>query len=409
VTAVARPALEATAPRNAVGSPSRLRIAFVYDALYPYVIGGAERRFHELGTRLAQRHEVHFVSWQYWDGPSRIERDGIIYHGVGRAPELYGADGKRTVREAVAFAARSLPTLLRNRWDVIDCSATPYLPVFSTSLAARLAGTPMVATWHEYWGEHWGEYLPDRPIVAKVARWLEARAAGVGDRVVSVSGFTARRMRARDAEVVPNGLAMERIAGAQPADELSDLLYAGRLIDEKRVDLLIDAVSRLTGRFPDLRCTIVGDGPERARLEARAVERGVAANVRLLGWVERPESVYGLMKRARLLVMPSVREGFGTTVVEGQACGAVPIVVRSETSAATELVRDGIDGLICDPSAEALADAIASLVGDELRRSTMADACRGRAAEWSWDRFAADMEAVYATLAARRQAAEVVA
>ena len=270
MTAVARPALDGTTlgekvPRHA-GAQSRLRIALVYDALYPYVIGGAERRFHELGTRLAQRHDVHFVSWQYWDGPSRVERDGITYHGVGRAPELYGADGKRTVREAVAFATRSLPTLLRNRWDVIDCSATPYLPVFSASLAARLAGTPLVATWHEYWGEHWEEYLPDRPIVATVARWLEARAARLGNQVVSVSGFTARRMRALDAEVVPNGLPMEQIAAARPADEHSDLLYAGRLIDEKRVDLVIDAVARLTERFPTLRCTIVGDGPERARL-----------------------------------------------------------------------------------------------------------------------------------------------
>lgn len=97
------------------------------------------------------------------------------------------------------------------------------------------------------------------------------------------------------------------------------------------------------------------------------------------------------------------------TVVEGQACGAVPIVVRSETSAATELVREGIDGLVCDPSPEALADAVASLLGDEQRRSAMADAGRGRAAEWSWDRFAAEIEAVYATLAVQHHAAEVAA
>lgn len=382
----------------AAGAERRsLRIAFVYDALYPYVLGGGERRFHELAARLAERHEVHFVSWQFWDGSSRMTRDGMTFHGVGRAPSLYGGDGKRTVREAVSFAARSLPVLLRQRFDVIDCSATPYLPLYAAAFASRLRRTSLVATWHEFWGEHWDAYLPHRRGVARTARVLEALGARLGDVVVPVSEFTSRRIgdRARVQHVVPNGVDLEEIGRAPAEPQRSDVLFVGRLIDDKRLDLLLGAVQRLLPRRPDLRCTIVGDGPQRDELVALARRLGVADNVQFVGWVDPSSRVFGHMKSARLLVLPSVREGFGITVVEAQACGTVPVVVRSPMSAATALVRDGVDGRLCESSAESIAAAVDELLSDEARREALAAAALTAAEAWSWDRLASEMESVY--------------
>ncbi len=374
-----------------------MRIAFVYDALYPWVKGGAERRFHEVATRLATDHDVHHVSWQWWDGASTIERDGMTLHGVGAAPTLYGGDGKRTVREAVAFSARLLPVLMRNRFDVIDCSATPYLPLYPTALAARLTGARLVATWHEFWGEHWAEYLPHRPIVARAARMLEGGARRLGDRVVTVSAFTAEAMGMADdprVEVVGNGVDVASLTRRTTARERTDLVFVGRLIDEKRVDLLIDAVAALRGRFPDLTCTIVGDGPERATLERRAAAAAVDDRITFTGAVES-DALPRHLKAARILVMPSVREGYGMAVAEAQAAGVVPVVVRAPFSAASELVRDGRDGIIAEPTVDGLADAIGSLLDDGDRVVRMARAARtvGRARDW--DVVAARMAETY--------------
>jgi len=66
-----------------------MRIAFAYDAMFPYCSGGAERRFHELARRLAIRHDVHYVTWRYWGDDPILIQDGITYHGVG-APRLRG-------------------------------------------------------------------------------------------------------------------------------------------------------------------------------------------------------------------------------------------------------------------------------------------------------------------------------
>lgn len=394
-----------------VTRPARLRIGFVYDALVPYLTGGAERRYHELATRLAERHDVHYVTWRFW-GPDRtLVRDGITYHGVGPARSFYGQDGKRTIREAAEFAARVPWALARLRLDVVDASATPYLPLYAAWAATRASRTPLVATWHEYWGEHWTTYLPGRPAVARIARVAEAGARAFADRRVAVSEFTARRMvagqragrrlgrrTARGIDIVGNGVDHGAMAGAIPDPVRSDVLFVGRLIDEKRVDLLVRAIGALTESHPDLRCVIVGDGPERERLERLAAEIGVAARVVFVGRVP-DDRVPRLMRASRILVLPSIREGYGIAVVEGQACGLVPVVVRSDLSAAPDLVSDGHDGVVCEPTVAGLAGALAGLLSDRPRLKRMSAAARASGATRGWDTRALEMERIYLELA----------
>jgi glycosyltransferase involved in cell wall biosynthesis len=293
---------------------------------------------------------------------------------------------------------------------VIDCSATPYLPLYAAWLGTRLTRTPLVATWHEFWGEHWADYLPHRPIVARVARALESRSRRLGDLTVPVSAFTAGRMGfpAESAgQIVGNGVDLDAIHAARRSSKPVDVVFVGRLIDEKRVDLLLEAIRALAGRFPELRCTVVGDGPERAALEGRALRLGIADRVTFTGRIEGPR-VYAAIKAASVLVMPSVREGFGISVAEAQACGTVPIVVRSPMSAATALVRDGIDGLVCDPTTASLADALTRALSDPARLASMSREARRVARLYDWDLLAVRMEQVYLQ-AARRHLSLVTA
>jgi glycosyltransferase involved in cell wall biosynthesis len=382
-----------------VTTERRLRIGYVYDGLYPELKGGAERRYHELATRLSRDHDVHYVTWRHWSGASDITRDGVRLHAIGRPREMYGPDGKRTIDEAVAFAARLVPVLLRQRFDVIDCSATPYVPLYACWLASRLTRTPMVTTWHEFWGDYWLDYLADRPATARVARGIESFGRRFGDVLVPVSPFTARRLDVdpakRRVRVVGNGVPLDAIAAAGPSADAHDVVFVGRLIDDKRVDLLIEAVALLGSRFPDLRCLVIGDGPERAMLEALTAARGLTNRITFSGRLD-DASMYGHMKAAPVFVQPSTREGFGITVVEAQACGAVPVVVRSTMSAAPGLVRDGVDGILCDPTSQSVATAITVLLDDRARRGTMRAAAIENARQYGWNAIAAQMEAVYA-------------
>jgi glycosyltransferase involved in cell wall biosynthesis len=116
--------------------------------------------------------------------------------------------------------------------------------------------------------------------------------------------------------------------------------------------------------------------------------------VQFLGQVSDAEKI-GLLKSSRILVLPSVREGFGIAAIEGQAAGLVPVVARSPHSAAPTLVRDGVDGLVCDPLPGSLSAALRSLLADPPRMSVMRAAAAHAARRWDWDRVAQQMEGLY--------------
>jgi L-malate glycosyltransferase len=375
-----------------------MRVRYVYDARYPDMNGGAERRYHELAIRLAPTCDIDYVSWTFGDDDRVQLRDGVTYRGVGRAPAFYGPDGKRRVGEAVAFAARLIPTLLRHRVDVLDVAATPTIPLFAAWLAATVTRTPLVVTWHEFWGEHWHTYLPGARAVAKIARRLESVSRRLGDRIVAVSPFTAARIGpgswAHKVSVVGNGVAVEEIASTNPAPEHIDIAYVGRLIDEKRLELLLGAVAQLAPDNPGLRCVVIGDGPERTRLEALATSLGITANVRFTGRISTAD-VSAALRAASTLVLPSAREGYGIVVVEAQAAGAIPIVTTGPATAAPSLVRDGIDGMVVDATSDAIAAAVRELLNDPQRQARMRSAAAETASAATWDAVAADMLAVY--------------
>jgi glycosyltransferase involved in cell wall biosynthesis len=381
-------------------SQLRLRIALPYDAMWPFVTGGAERRIHEIATRLARRHDVTLVSWQWWDGPSVVTReDGVRLVGLGPAQQLYGADGKRRISEVAAFSVRLMPSLLRHRFDVVEIPATLVAPLLSAAIATALRRAPLVATWHEVWREHWFEYLPDRPLVARAARRMEDFSRRLGAALVVGTTFTAERLRLPPGSprlrMIPYGTPLDEIDAAEPALDRVEILYVGRLIDEKRVDLLLEALGSLPEPRP--RLVIVGEGPERDTLESMANDLGIAGQVTFAGRLPQ-DQLYGRMRAADLFVLPSVREGYGLVVREGQAAGAVPIVVRAPYSAASTLIDDGIDGVICNPSAPEIAAAIVELLADPGRRAQMARAGRAKAETETWDVAAAAAEALYREL-----------
>jgi glycosyltransferase involved in cell wall biosynthesis len=298
--------------------------------------------------------------------------------------------------------------------DVVDISATPFLPVYAAWLASRLSRTPLVATWHEYWGEHWQTYLAGRRGIARLARAGEATARPLADRRVAVSTFTANRLTqasgaARrgldDIDVVPNGVDLGSLLAAgstRPSERPVDVAFVGRLIAEKRVNLLVRAIAELVERRPEIRCEIIGDGPEQGSIATLVQELGLSRQITLSGRVSEAE-LPGRLGSARIVAMPSAREGYGITVVEGQAVGAVPVVAQSPLSAAPDLIDNGVDGLVVDSSPEAFASAIGRLLDDPAELERLSSAARNTAATRGWNDRAADMERVYVAVAAGRR------
>lgn len=352
-----------------------MKIAFVYDVIYPYVKGGAERRYYELARRLNGEHEIHLWGMKFWEGPDVIQNEaGVTLRGVCPPKALY-VDGRRSIGQAVYYSLRLLRPLFKEEYDLIDCSNIPFFPIFSCKAYALLKRKPLVVTWHEYWGDYWYEYLESWPkgFVAKSIEWLAAR---LPDRIAAVSEHTKATLMAHGIspdkiEVVHNGINLAEIEAVPSAMETSDLIFAGRLIKEKNVDLLLRAVAELKQSLPDLKCLIIGDGPERAKLEQLSQALGLTSSVKFLGFLDRHDEVYSLMKSSKIFILLSDREGFGMVVPEANACGLPVVVARAAHSAATSLVNEGKSGFVVNLDAAEIANQLYQLLSESTIYKTM--------------------------------------
>lgn len=335
-------------------------VALVSDAIYPFHMGGKEIRYHHVVRELAARGlEVHVFTMRWWPGARHRVEGGVHYHALCHRYRMYRG-GRRSVLEAAMFSLACWRLLL-HRFDVIEADHMPHLQLFTVRAVARLRRVPLVVTWHEFWGRaYWRSYLGR---AGSLAAWIEQRSMRLGDALIAPSPGTAARLVAEGipsdrVTVAPNGLDLPAIATAEPSPVAFDLLYVGRLVSHKHVDALLEAVASLAAEGRPVTLGVVGEGPERASLEVAEARLGLEGSVRFLGNVPDQGEVFGLMKSARVFVLPSTREGFGIVVAEAIACGAVVVTTDHEDNHARAFVDEGVTGYLAEPTPASLARAV---------------------------------------------------
>ncbi|MDS0295352.1 glycosyltransferase family 4 protein [Halogeometricum luteum] len=375
-----------------------MQIGFVSNVVYPFVTGGAQKRIHEIGTRLADEgHEITIYGRHYWDGPKQVRYGNLRLQAVAPRADLYVED-RRSISEALDFSTRALGPLSKrlrnNEHNLVVASVFPYFPVLSSKLAALGTDTPVVTTWHEVWQDYWEDYLGT---LAPFGKTIEHFTARVPQYPIAVSGITADRLaeigpNRNRIKVVPNGINVEKIRNA-PLPEANgtksyDVLFAGRLIADKNVSLLLDAFDAVAERH-DATLGIIGDGPEMERLQQQATNLTHTNRVEFLGFLEEYEDVLGHMRAARVFASPSTREGFGITFAEAMAADCTVIAAKHPESAASEVIGDA--GYVAEPTVDAIAERLdASLNGERPSQEPLE-----RARIYDWDAVAEQAEQVY--------------
>ncbi|WP_206205119.1 glycosyltransferase family 4 protein [Thermococcus sp. 9N3] len=346
-----------------------MRIAFIYDSIPPWKKGGIETRLFELSMRLTQLgHEVHFFGLKWWNGKRNIEINGVYYHGVGNPRELY-INGRRSISEAIYFARRLIYPLIReSNIDVIDCQEFPYFSCFSSKFASYVRSIPLMITWHEVWRDYWADYLGKLGIFGK---FVEKSLVNLSVYHIAVSRKTKRDLHAlgvRNIKLLSNGIDFTKIQRVPSVDEEWDIIFAGRLIKEKNVALLIKALSLLKMEIPDISAVIIGDGPEREKLEALTRQLDLTGNVEFKGFLPKHEDVIAHMKSSKVFVFPTVREGFGISALEANASG-IPVVTTSHPmNAAKDLIIDGKNGFLAKPIPEDFSEKILYVLAHSSRK-----------------------------------------
>ncbi len=235
-----------------------------------------------------------------------------------------------------------------------------------------------------------------------IHRWLARRVLRRASAVVTVSEDLQRwassltQRRGGRLQVVSMPVGVDRLGPATPTPADGPVVALGRLMAEKGFDVLIEAVALMeAAERPEV--VIVGDGPDRALLEALALRRDV--NATFTGAVA-PREVGEWYRRARLVCVPSRREGFGMITAEALAAGRP--VVATAVGAAPHFITEGVNGFLAPPdSADALAAALNKALQSDL--ATQASTTAVTLPPFGAEAHAAALLEIYASVATARR------
>jgi glycosyltransferase involved in cell wall biosynthesis len=272
--------------------------------------------------------------------------------------------------------------------------------------AKRATGLPLVSTFFGVeltWMERQFPFLA--PLLRRIVRGSDA--------VTAISSYTAGRLARQvpgiEPAIIPFGAAVDAPAEPPPyrwdGSTPFELLFVGRLVERKGVHLLLDALASLPAeRRPVLH--VVGDGPERGRLEARARELSLGGGAVFHGFVAQDELQRRLVT-CDAFVLPAVVDAKGDTeglgVVLLEAMSYARPVIASAAGGIVDIVEDGRNGFLVPPGdAAALAGAIGRMMEDPARARALGLQGRDDAAtRFSWDAIADRLAEIYRSVAGR--------
>lgn len=337
------------------------KIVYVSDAVYPYNKGGKEKRLYELTTHLAEMgHDVHIYTMHWWKSAekSRIE-DGVTLHAIGKYHNMYKGD-KRSIKEGMLFGAACF-RLFNVKFDVLDVDHMPFFPIFSSWIVCKLRGKKLYGTWHEaLTTQDWTDYMGKSGYIAAL---IERISVKLPYKITAISNQTKEILvnyhkRTKRVGLITPGIDMQTIKNVKPARIRCDVLYVGRLVKGKNVDMLIKSFSIVAKENPKARCVIIGDGIEKTNLQKLTKELKLAERVTILKPLRDASDIYAYMKRAKVFVLPSAREGFGIVALEALACGTPVVTIDSPANAARDLILDTETGSIVRLDEQSIAAAI---------------------------------------------------
>ena len=347
-----------------------LKIAFLTEFFHPHV-GGCERRYLEIGSRLATKgHEIHVFTIKYDQNlPKEEQVNGISVHRYAYSRNYVSPNGFRSFGGIAKYSAATFMRLLGSDYDLYYCNQWPMLH----SVFAKPVATPLIQEWCEVWTNFIKVILMQR-LLKKV-----------GDYHVAVSEFTRNRLlnllkiSPSKVALIPNGVDFAKFSSSH-TKVWGRIVYAGRIESHKHVDLLVEAFRKVKNKIPATELHIIGSGTKLQSIRDRAV--GIK-DCFVHGFMPEDEMV-DLLKSAWLFVLPSEREGSGIVVLEAMAAG-VPFVTIDHPDNATKEFCHSKCGLVVEPREISIAEAITQLFNNEELWKELSFNALNFAKKYDWD------------------------
>lgn len=332
-----------------------MKVAIMTELFYPYLLGGGEKRYYEIAKRLSKMgYGVDVYSMSLSGTVKYEEHEGIRIHRIGwpRHPMDH-----RSLKPLPFYLLSLMGRRIKS--DIIDCNT--YFPCFA-GRAKGLFGKPVVATIHDIYKGHWGESLGNKRL-DRVGNIIEKLVCEFKYRgVICPSNSTISLLKGNfkvnsPVRLIPNGIDTILIDSINSQERGPHrICYSGRLVPHKHIEDLINAVEILKEEYPDIKCSIVGDGVLRKELEDMVKTRELESHVEFTGFLPDYSGMIKVMKSSSVFVNPSTREGFGIVMLEAMRCKCSTIGYMLD--AYKDFCNDNNSILVEERNVQQLADAI---------------------------------------------------
>ena len=372
----------------------------------PKVVGGLARHVYDLSSALAaQKVDVSVITMDPGDGTPSYERiNGVQVHRVEPYPLASPTFLMWVMQMNMALMEKGASLIYEEPVDLIH--AHDWLAGFCGRALKHTFKIPLVSTIHatEY-GRNGGLHNEDQRFISDVEWWLTYESW----RVICCSKFMLGELQrlfqlpADKLAMVFNGVHPEVFQVERPepevrrryaADDERLIFYVGRLVNEKGVQVLLDAAPLILKTHPEAKFIITGEGPSKEGLQEQARNLGIAHKVFFTGFID-DFTRNQLYRHASAAVFPSLYEPFGIVALEAMAAGT-PLVV-ADTGGLGEIVTHEVNGLKCYPgSATSLADQVNCLLADPSLAGRLSRKGASLVAEnYTWPEIAKKTEGIY--------------
>jgi glycogen(starch) synthase len=355
-----------------------MKILFISELFWPY-LGGAER----LGARLAadlqrQGHELLVItSHDQLSLPDEESYCGIPIHRFAFRPALKSGNPG-----AVLALRKQLKSL-------IDGFAPDLIHLYQLGVSCFIQletlcnhSAPLAVSLHN---DLYPSQLREKNTLFlrlfHAAAWITSCSQSALDQMLELDPVLKNK-----SSLIHNGFELPEITPAPYPEESMRLLCLGRLVDDKGFDIALRALVKISARFPGVRMTIAGYGPDRAKLETLAAELGLDGVVDFAGIVA-PDQVPALLGQSNIVLMPSRREGLPVVTLEA-ACAARP-VIASRAGGLEEIVVDNETGILIEQDdVDRLAESTIGLLEQPTVAAQLGLAARQRVQDrFSWQGY----------------------
>lgn len=315
-----------------------MKVAVIYQYIYPQNFGGGEKRLFEVFSRFPDNSKIDWYVQYHADYLSyqELSRFNIINFENRTKP-----DERRSILEIVRYCYYLLTKLDLTKYDVVHIGQMPFfhiLPILIKSKFYKIftrSSAVISIDWWEFWGKYW--FVKHGKIVGTVGYLLEKMIMKLSTNLIVISPKTKNDIFQKtqaNIVLIHNGVDLKRIAAAKAGDRKYDIAIFGRIEEWKNPMMGVQVFQNMLKKNADLKMIIIGDGSYKATLQAYIDAHCLGSNIHFHGRAEEGE-VYSLLKSSKMMFLFSKQEGGGSiTLFEANACG-LPV--------ATAFFENGID------------------------------------------------------------------